>query len=268
MSLTLGTTTTTDPSAPDFYLVTATVTTPGYSGSGSNYLIINALPTPSITWATPAPITVGTPLSATQLDATANTPGTFTYSIPAGTVLAVGSYPITVNFVATDTADFSPNASKTVTLVVQANTQSVTPVNFNTVNVGTTSSAQTVTFTFINPVTLGSTPVAVLTQGVAGLDFKNTNGGNCAAGAYAANATCTVTVNFTPGAPGPRLGSVVLLDALWQRGCDGFYRRRWTRPAGRLRPRREEYCCAFALGRRGWRLMRRVISISTPLPQS
>jgi hypothetical protein len=41
--------------------------------------------TPVITWANPAPITKGTPLSATQLDATANVPGTFTYNPPAGT---------------------------------------------------------------------------------------------------------------------------------------------------------------------------------------
>ena len=75
------------------------------------------------------------------------------------------------------------------------------------------AATQTVTFTFLNAVTLGSTPVAVLTQGLAGLDFKNTNAGNCAAGTYAASATCTVTVNFTPSVPGPRLGSIVLLDA-------------------------------------------------------
>ncbi|HEY5330397.1 MAG TPA: MBG domain-containing protein [Acidobacteriaceae bacterium] len=212
-SLTTGVTTTIDPTGPGFFNVTATVTTPGYSGSGSQILIINSLPSPTITWATPAPITLGTPLSATQLNATANTPGTFTYSIPSGTLLATGSYPITVNFVATDTADFSPNASATVTLVVQQNTQPVTPVNFGTLLVGSTAPAQTVTFTFVNPVTLGSTPVQVSTQGIAGLDFANTNAGSCAAGAYAVSAACTVTVNFTPAVPGPRLGSVILLDA-------------------------------------------------------
>jgi sugar lactone lactonase YvrE len=206
--------TTTAPSQPGIYMVTAVVTQTGYSGGGSGYLQIVSPPTPTLTWATPAPMTLGTPLSATQLNATANTPGTFTYSIPAGTVLALGSYPITVNFVANDTVDFSPNASATVTLVVQAtNTQTVTPVSFGTVNVGATSLPQTVSFTFINPVTLGSAPVAVLTQGLAGLDFKNTNAGNCAAGPYAASVTCTVTVSFTPAVPGPRLGSVVLLDA-------------------------------------------------------
>src|SRR6185312_11945186 len=205
--------TTTPPSLPGFYMATAVVTQAGYSGTGTGYLQLVSPPNPTITWATPAPITVGTPLSSTQLNATANTPGTFTYSIPAGTVLAVGSYPITVNFVATDTVNFSPNASKTVTLVVQPTAQASTPVNFATVNVGATSATQTVTFTFLSGATLGSTPVQVLTQGTAGLDFKNTNTGSCAATTYAANAVCTVTVSFTPAAPGPRLGSVVLQDA-------------------------------------------------------
>ncbi len=42
--------------------------------------------TPTITWASPAGITYGTALSAAQLDATANVPGTFAYSPAAGTV--------------------------------------------------------------------------------------------------------------------------------------------------------------------------------------
>jgi hypothetical protein len=54
------------------------------------------LVTPLITWATPAPITVGTPLSATQLNATASyngspVAGTFVYTPPSGTVLALGN---------------------------------------------------------------------------------------------------------------------------------------------------------------------------------
>ena len=43
--------------------------------------------TPLITWAKPADITAGTPLGATQLNAMANVPGTFTYTPPSGTVL-------------------------------------------------------------------------------------------------------------------------------------------------------------------------------------
>ena len=40
--------------------------------------------TPVITWANPADIIYGTALSATQLNATANVPGTFTYTPPRG----------------------------------------------------------------------------------------------------------------------------------------------------------------------------------------
>ena len=40
--------------------------------------------TPVITWATPADITYGTALSATQLNATASVPGTFAYTPAAG----------------------------------------------------------------------------------------------------------------------------------------------------------------------------------------
>ncbi len=45
---------------------------------------------PVVTWTNPADITYGTPLSATQLDATANVLGAFTYSPPAGTMLSAG----------------------------------------------------------------------------------------------------------------------------------------------------------------------------------
>ncbi len=42
--------------------------------------------TPVITWATPGAVTVGAALSSSQLDATANVAGTFTYSPAAGTM--------------------------------------------------------------------------------------------------------------------------------------------------------------------------------------
>jgi hypothetical protein len=45
--------------------------------------------TPVITWANPSPITYWTLLSSTQLNATANVPGTFAYSQPLYTQLAV-----------------------------------------------------------------------------------------------------------------------------------------------------------------------------------
>jgi RHS repeat-associated protein len=76
---------------------------------------------PKITWANPAAITAGTPLSATQLDATASTAGTFIYSPPAGTVLAQGTQTLTVDFTPSNTSEYA-SATASVSLTVNAST--------------------------------------------------------------------------------------------------------------------------------------------------
>ncbi|WP_255484105.1 hypothetical protein [Granulicella sp. 5B5] len=73
--------------------------------------------TPVITWASPAPISDGTALSATQLDATANVPGTFVYTPALGTVLGPGTQTLSVAFTPTNTTDYS-SASATTILTV------------------------------------------------------------------------------------------------------------------------------------------------------
>jgi hypothetical protein len=85
------------------------------------WLVVNATAntTPTITWPTPAPITFGTALSSTQLDATASVPGTFAYSPAAGTVPAVGTDTLSVTFTPTDTADYN-DVTASVVLVVNA----------------------------------------------------------------------------------------------------------------------------------------------------
>ena len=88
--------------------------------------------TPAITWPDPAPIIVGTPLGATQLNAVATSsgspvPGTFTYTPSAGTVLPVGnSQGLVVTFTPTNTTLYNP-ASKLVTIHVNA-VPKITPV--------------------------------------------------------------------------------------------------------------------------------------------
>jgi hypothetical protein len=69
-------------------------------------------PIPTITWPAPAAISYGTPLSATQLNATATyngqtVPGTFTYLPPLGTVLVGGTEQLQLTFNPTDSAQFS-----------------------------------------------------------------------------------------------------------------------------------------------------------------
>ena len=83
--------------------------------------------TPTITWANPAVIVYGTPLSATQLDATSSwtvagvkgsVPGNFTYTPAAATVLPVGTgQTLSVTFAASDPVDYS-TASATVPITV------------------------------------------------------------------------------------------------------------------------------------------------------
>jgi outer membrane protein OmpA-like peptidoglycan-associated protein len=57
---------------------------------------------PTITWATPVAIQEGTALGATQLNALASVPGTYTYSPAAAAVLPVGKHTLKVTFVPTD----------------------------------------------------------------------------------------------------------------------------------------------------------------------
>ena len=72
--------------------VTFTPTDAANYTTATKTVSINVLKaTPVITWATPADITYGTALSATQLNATASTPGTFVYTPTAGTVLNAGA---------------------------------------------------------------------------------------------------------------------------------------------------------------------------------
>ena len=75
--------------------------------------------TPVITWANPAPITPGTPLSATQLNATANVAGAFVYTPPAGTTLSLGAgQALSCLFTPTNTTNYN-TATKQVTIDVQ-----------------------------------------------------------------------------------------------------------------------------------------------------
>jgi PKD repeat protein len=63
---------------------------------------------PTITWNNPVNITYGTPLSSTQLNATASVPGTFNYTPPSGTVLSMGNnQTLRVDFTPNDTTNYT-----------------------------------------------------------------------------------------------------------------------------------------------------------------
>ena len=86
------------------------------SATASVQLTVNQA-APTITWPQPAPVAAGATLSATQLDATANVPGSFMYSPAAGTVLAAGTQQLTAVFSPTDTTDYA-SATAHASLVV------------------------------------------------------------------------------------------------------------------------------------------------------
>ena len=83
--------------------------------------------TPVITWATPASVKEGTELSETQLNATADVPGTFEYTPAAGTKLTAGTQTLTANFTPTDTANYN-TAKKSVKITVTKDSGPVAPV--------------------------------------------------------------------------------------------------------------------------------------------
>jgi hypothetical protein len=77
--------------------------------------------TPVITWANPASISYGTTLSSTQLNATANVPGTFAYSPAAEAKLTFGSHSLSVTF--------TPDAANNYNIVTKVVTINVTQGN-------------------------------------------------------------------------------------------------------------------------------------------
>jgi hypothetical protein len=84
-----------------------------------------SIATPTITWATPAAITYGIALSATQLNATASVAGTFAYSPAVGTVLTAGSQTLSVTFTPTNTTDYK-TATASVALTINKATPTIT----------------------------------------------------------------------------------------------------------------------------------------------
>ncbi len=110
---------------------TPTDTTTYNSATATVSLLVNKA-TPTITWATPASIALGTILSSAQLNATASVPGSFAYTPAAGTTPATGTDTLSVTFTPTDSTDYS-TATKSVSLVVTGGTNpSVTNIDIGT----------------------------------------------------------------------------------------------------------------------------------------
>ncbi|MCY2938807.1 MAG: hypothetical protein NTV55_10670, partial [Planctomycetota bacterium] len=133
-------------------LVVTAAGTSNYLESTKSVTLVVDKATQTITWANPANITYGTPLSATQLNATvagsstagATSPGGLVYDPPAGTLIDAGSY--TLNVVAAATGNYL-QASRSVTLKVDKAAQNIfwkdpDPITYGVVLTQTSNTSQ------------------------------------------------------------------------------------------------------------------------------
>ena len=183
------------PVAAGSYAVTATVIDANYAGTAADTLVI-AQATPAITWGTPADITYGTALDATQLNATASVAGTFVYTPAAGTILNAGlNQTLTVVITPTDAANYT-TASASTTITVNQATSTITwstpaAITYGTVLDATqlnatASVAGTLVYTPAAGTILNAGPNQTLTVAFTPADAVNFT---------AASASTTITVN-------------------------------------------------------------------------
>jgi hypothetical protein len=181
-----------------------TVTYPGDPNNGPSsssppYPQVVNKATPAITWATPAAITYGTPLSSTQLDATSGgVAGGFVYTPAAGAILAAGTPTLSVTFTPTDTTDYE-SVTTTVTLNVNQATPSLsvhsngTPSSFggSVIFTATASSGITGTVTFLD----GGSPIGTGTLTGTTATFTTTS---LAVGPHNITASWPGNSNYNP----------------------------------------------------------------------
>ncbi|HKO58750.1 MAG TPA: Ig-like domain-containing protein, partial [Thermoanaerobaculia bacterium] len=194
--------------------------TANYNNATATRQLVVLKATPVITWNPASPIVYPAPLGAAQLNATADVPGTFVYTPPAGTVLNAGTQTLSVAFTPTDTANYN-NVSATRNIEVQKATPVFTNLSAPTIIVATASTTISGKLTAGSLVPPGS--VSITINGVsqtaaiqADGTFSSTfNTGSLAVGGYtisfsyagsanfnAASATSTLSViyNLTGGA--------------------------------------------------------------------
>lgn len=190
------------------------------TATGSVTLTVNQA-TPTITWSAPAAIAYGTALSASQLDATANTGGSFSYSPASGTVLPVGQQTLSVAFAPTDSTDYT-GATASVILTVDPATPTIAWSTPASITYGTALSATQLdatatpssgTFTY----TPASGTVLTAGQHVLSVTFSPTNSTDYTAASDSVNLTvsqATPTVATWPTASAITSGQTLSNSAL------------------------------------------------------
>lgn len=173
--------------------------------------------TPTINWATPAAITYGTTLSATQLNASTTPAGSFAYTPSSGTVLGAGSQSLSVIFTPTDTTDYN-SATATVTQTVNQATPVITWTNPAGITYGAALSGTQLNATANVPGSFSYSPASgtVLSPGTQTLSttFTPTDTTDYT--------TATTTVSLVVSAiPGPGIITTVAGNGYWNNNGDG-----------------------------------------------
>jgi hypothetical protein len=195
-------TTATPTSTVGSYAITPTLLDPGsklpnYSVTVNNGRLTVSQATPVIAW-TPASIQLGYLLGAVQLDATANVPGTFTYTPSSGTAIMTTSQTLSVLFTPTDWTDYTTANMSVPLTVTPGPLASVSPssINFGTLYLGAVV-ARNVTVTNVGnaPMTITDTLFSILHGG----DSNEYGAVNLCPKSLAAGKSCTIAVGFVAG---------------------------------------------------------------------
>lgn len=207
-------------------VITSTVSSVTFSNNPSFTDTVIYQQPPAITWATPAPIIYGTPLSSTQLDASTTVAGTFTYTPSAGTVLAVGQQTLSTVFTPTDTVHYtSEKDSVTLTVLPGSPTVNLTSSSgdvFLTSSVTFTASipppaTATGTMTFYDgssvigtaPVSGGSASITVANLPTGTQSITAVYSGDSNYGAATSNVLPEIVQDFTLTAAGGGIASAL-----------------------------------------------------------
>lgn len=155
--------------------------TDNYNAAFAEVEIVVNKANPVITWSNPDAITYGTPLSAAQLNASANVAGNFSYGTVAGTVLNAGTHTLSVTFTPNDTANYN-SVTAEVEIVVNKANQVIAWSNPAAITYGTPLSV-----TQLN---------ATLTTGNGELTYSHNIGDILDAGSHTLTVNAAATDNF------------------------------------------------------------------------
>lgn len=111
------------------YTVVASLSNTNYQATPVTTTLVINKATPTVTWNNPSSITYGTALSSTQLNATANVAGSFTYTPSSGTTLNAGTNILSVNLTPTDATNYNSVNNTTVSLTVNKATATISLSN-------------------------------------------------------------------------------------------------------------------------------------------